>query len=358
MNHKVRRIAVLFSRLSGYMAACLRELKESHHVDLVVYRRPPAANAPFSDKQFDWISSLHDGTTATAEDILKNLNAYQPDAVFMVGWADKKYLRVARQLRKKGVPVVAGSDAQWSGSLKQYIGVWSAPWYLHSAIDVLWVAGERQRQFARRLGFTGPRCWTGYYACDWKKFAPFAKGRDWEGEGSFLYVGRYEQVKGIDVLLDAYVKYRNSTRHPWPLACIGAGSLEGLLQVEGVENEGFIQPDALPERLSRAYTFILPSRKEPWGVVVQEAAAAGLPLICSDASGAAVHLLQDGYNGYFFENGNVSHLAGAMQRMSASEKDNLGSMSMRSYELSKQYTPDRWARTLVEGIQNLLRDRI
>ena len=40
--------------------------------------------------------------------------------------------------------------------------------------------------------------------------------------------------------------------------------------------------------------FVLPSRKEPWGVVVQEAAAARMPVICSDSVGAGDHLVRHG----------------------------------------------------------------
>ena len=350
MNRKIRRVAVLFSRLSGYMAACLRTLSDEHHVELLVFRRPPSANAPFDESQFDWISEDNDATAATEETIMEALEAFEPDAIFMVGWADKRYLKVARKMRKKGVPVVAGSDAQWEGSLKQFVGVLMAPRYLHSAIDVLWVAGERQRQFAHKLGFRGAKCWMGYYACDWSTFATGAKEHDHPAMHSFLYVGRYEPVKGIDILTKGYSIYRTQTHHPWPLHCIGAGSLQGLLNKEGIIDQGFVQPTDLPARMARASAFVLPSRREPWGVVVQEASAAGLPLVCSDASGAAVHLVQDGYNGFMFENGNAQHLAECLLKISEMDAPDRESMSRRSVELSKQYTPGRWADTLVQGV--------
>ncbi|MDA7932124.1 glycosyltransferase family 4 protein, partial [Akkermansiaceae bacterium] len=122
---------------------------------------------------------------------------------------------------------------------------------------------------------------------------------------------------------------------------------------EGAEDCGFVQPDALPGLMSEASAFVLPSRFEPWGVVVQEAAASSLPLICSDACGAGVHLLRDRWNGRCFPSGDAHRLAECLlwtHQQSTAEREEMGE---RSFELSKQYTPELWARTLVEGVKML-----
>lgn len=352
------RIAVLFSRLSGYMATCLRTLHEGHDVELLVIRIPPADNAPFDDRHFDWIDRLHDRDALSVADMKQRVRAFDPDAVFMSGWFDRGYLQVARAMRNQNVPVIAGSDAQWTGAWRQQLGRIIAPWYLHSAIDVLWVAGERQRQFAHRLGYRGRRCWAGYYACDWELFGRVAEKESAEkeprDESAFLFVGRYASVKGVETLVEAYRQYRQASTNPWLLICAGAGEQQYLLKGEGgIVDKGFVQPDQLPELMQRASAFVLPSVREPWGVVVQEAAAAGLPLICSDACGAAVHLLQDGYNGYLFETENPKHLAACMARMTQQSDNVLSEMGERSHQLSRQYTPKRWAQTLVNGIHRV-----
>jgi glycosyltransferase involved in cell wall biosynthesis len=172
-------------------------------------------------------------------------------------------------------------------------------------------------------------------------------------------VGRYIRRKGIDLLADAYAMYREQAEDPWPLLCAGSGEKEALFnQQEGIDNRGFVQPDALPDLMGQAGTLVLPSREEPWGVVVAEAAAAGLPLICSEACGSAVHLLRDRYNGYLAQSGSADHLAQCMTTVSALPDEKRRQMGSRSYELSKQYTPTRWADTLISGIHNwYARDR-
>ena len=344
------RLAVLHARLSPHMAACFRTLSTQHNVELLVVRIPPADNAPFDDRHFDWIDQLYDRDALSAAEMTEMLDSFAPDAVFMSGWFDEGYLTVARAMRERGVLVVAGSDEQWTGSWRQQGARLIAPWYLHSAIDILWVAGERQRQFAHRLGFRGAQCWDGVYSCDWEQFAARRTG---SLPRAFLFVGRYIRRKGIDLLVDAYAAYRERVDDPWPLLCAGSGEQEALLEGRpGIENRGFVQPDALPDLMATAGAFVLPSRVEPWGVVVEEAAAAGLPLICSDACGAAVHLLRDRYNGYLVQSEQADHLAQCLVSMSTLSDEDRHQMGARSHELSKQYTPAQWANTLISGVKD------
>ena len=353
---QTKRIAVLFSRLSGYMLACLKTLKTQHDVELLVFHLKPASEAPFDLAQFDWITHRYLREEHDESAIERIVRDFGPQAIYMAGWKDSGYVKVARSLKKDGIPVISGLDGQWAGSPRQRLGALAAPFALHPSIDVLWVCGERQAQFAHRLGYSGAKCWHGVYCCDWDKFARTGDATANEAENrSFLYVGRYVPVKGIDCLLEAYRLYRSRVERPWQLTCAGAGQLKHLLQEDGVVDAGFQQPEALPSLMHKATAFILPSRFEPWGVVLQEAATSGLPLICSDACGAAVHLLQDGYNGYLFESENVEHLADCMTRMALLEAVALQEMGQRSYELSKQFTPQRWAVTFMHGLESLSR---
>ena len=349
-RRKVTRVAVLFSRLSGYMAACLKALKQEHGVELLVFRWKPATSAPFDAHLFDWIDTLYDKKDCSRDKMVAEIAAFDPHAILMAGWMDRDYLHTARQLRKLGVPVVAGSDTQWRGSARQHLANALASWYLHPAIDILWASGERQRTFARKLGYTGENCWEGYYACDWERFAAVYDPQS-EKTPTFLFVGRFVEEKGLDSLIDAYRVYRAATNEPWQLMCVGAGPLLSALEGEaGVILPGFVQPEQLPTLMAQASAFVLPSRCEPWGVVIQEAAATGLPVICSDVCGASVHLVREHYNGFVFKSGNALELAHHMLKMSDLAEPIRRSMGAASHTLSRQYTPNRWARQFVEGL--------
>lgn len=336
------------------MAACLKALKNQYPVELLVFRWPAVKDAPFDDDVFTWIDHLHEKKDMNAAQVLKIVSGFRPDGVLIPGWIDADYLRVARVMKRRKIPVVAGCDTQWTGSLRQRLSRYLSPWFLHTAIDVLWVTGERQRVFAKALGYASDACWSGFYACDWDRFALQQDESFVNRPEQFLYVGRYSEEKGLAALVSAYQQYRSMVSEPWPLVCAGAGAESRLLKgISGIEDRGFVQPDKLPAMMRQAQAFVLPSIREPWGVVVQEAAASGLPILCATSCGASTHLVQDGYNGFLFESGDIKHIALCMASISEASPQHRAEMGQRSYELSRQFTPDRWAQTLIKGFSAL-----
>ncbi len=360
------RVALLHTRLSGYIAACLRQFVELSGAELLIYAWPNQPDAPFDVSHFADLGEIRNRREFTVEDIQRALDEFKPDAILTSGWADKGYVKVCRAMRRRGISVIAGCDTQWTGSLRQQVAALTAPWHVRKAIDVLWVTGERQAVLGRALGFRGEQLWEGYYACDWGKFAAVGRDRlgtpvDFESGTArrsvptFLYVGRYAPEKGLDTLAEAYSIYRKRMENPWRLVCAGAGPLRETLLRAGAEDRGFLQPDELPALMGEASAFILPSRFEPWGVVAHEAAAAGLPLILSDACGAGAHLLRSHGNGYVFPAGEAEMLAERMERISCLDEAKRREFGGAGFQLSKQYTPERWAETLKEGLGSMKR---
>ena len=347
------KIVLLHSRLSGYMAACLREFKEHTGAELLIYAWPNQPDAPFETAKFINLGKVINRYDCSNETILKQILEFQPTAILTSGWRDKGYVKICRALKSKGITIIAGCDTQWKGSLKQYVASWLAPLHIQKFIDVLWVTGERQRCLAQALGYTGEQCWEGYYACDWASFAHQTIHQDSSHSPYFLYVGRYAPEKGLDILSAAYKNYAIQVHKPWRLVCAGAGPLESMLLESGAEDKGFVQPEDLPALMKGASAFVLPSRFEPWGVVAQEAAASSLPLILSNACGAGVHLLHDHYNGFNFSADSVGSLTQALRAMHSLPLPQRQAFGQASYELSKQYTPKRWSETLLQGVQRL-----
>ena len=95
----------------------------------------------------------------------------------------------------------------------------------------------------------------------------------------------------------------------------GCALLDGA--VEGVAFSGFAQGNALGTAYGRADAFVLPSRKDTWGLVVNEAMAAGLPVVVSTGAGCAVDLVDEGQNGITVPPGDATALANALSRIAA-----------------------------------------
>ena len=344
------KILVFHRRLSGYYIACLSRLLEAD-VTAQIVAWPNQKDAPFGAGVSSVLGEVANRDDLSEAELLAMALEFKPDAVLVAGWSDAGYVKVCRVLKARGVLIVSGCDTQWKGSLRQHVASVVAPWHVQKIIDVFWVSGERQRQLVAKLGYSGDRCWDGVYACDWQRFADAEVNDRRTEDPAFLFVGRYVDVKGIDTLAQAYQRYCGLVEHPWRLICAGAGPLRDSLLQAGADDRGFVQPADLPALMAEASALVLPSRFEPWGVVVQEAAASALPLICSDACGAGVHLLRDRWNGRSFAAGDAAHLADCLLWMHQQSDAQLATLGRNSFELSKQYTPDRWAQTLLQGVR-------
>jgi glycosyltransferase involved in cell wall biosynthesis len=239
--------------------------------------------------------------------------------------------------------------------MKQQLGRLTAPIHLHRFYDAMFVAGERQAVWARKMGYAEDRIWKGLYTCNVDAFAksPASLSRP---DKTFVYTGRLSKQKGIDILRRSYELYQRDCRDPWRLVIAGDGPLRPELQaMRGVDWRGFVQPSELPLLLAEANCFVIASTFEPWCVALHEAASAGLPIICTSECGAAVHLVQDGYNGYLISPDSAHELARAMERISSAPAAKLTEMGRRSTELAKQFTPDRWSSCVLEKTEEFKR---
>lgn len=352
------RVAVLWAQLSGYMNACLKALAETEGVELFVADMALPDEAPFDEALFSWIEDRYRWEKDVDQnELISRLERFQPDVILASGWHNPGYRKVFKCFNGRAIRIFS-MDNQWLGRPKQWLGILTSRSYLHPICDALFVPGERQALFARKLGFSQGRILRGLLTCDHEKFARihFERRTQMSGSRSFAYVGRFSPEKGLcmDVLVVAYRRYRETALDPWPLKCYGSGPLQHLLQgVEGIECKGFCQPDDLPQELLTASCLVLPSTFEPWALVVHEAVAAGMSVIASDAVGASVHLVQDGHNGYIVETGDANELTQAMLRYSSMSQEERSVMAENSYLMSLQFTPRRWADTLVTKSREL-----
>ena len=355
----MKRIGILYSELAGYTIACLRYLKMKYDTKILLIRWKTAENAPFDFDCLHLIEGDYVRDDLSVSDIIKLLEEFDPQALYISGWMDKGYLKIGKIFKNRNIPVIAGLDSQIKNSIKQHLGTLIGRSYLKRCIDLLWVPGERQAQFARKLGYNGDRLLYGLYSCDWEKFSSIYKKRGPAKPGRFLYVGRLISIKGIEQLVEAYQIYRKNTESPWELYIAGRGPMENEINgIEGIHYKGFLQPSELPSLMEECGVFILPSINEPWGVVIQEAAAAGMPVICSDACGAGVHLVQNNYSGFVFQTGNAKDLAYRMTSITKLNESRFKSMGSASYELSKQFSPAIWAETLMSGIEEYYKRKL
>jgi glycosyltransferase involved in cell wall biosynthesis len=142
------------------------------------------------------------------------------------------------------------------------------------------------------------------YFADLSSFSSIA--RDELGSVRFLYAGKFVERKGTDLLVDAV---RSLLRSDSPVSITFAGDGPQRHQVESLAAEfpgavtyaGFREIHELPALFEAADVLICPSRYDGWGMVVQEAMAASMPVIASTRTGSALDLIEEGTNGWLVE---------------------------------------------------------
>jgi glycosyltransferase involved in cell wall biosynthesis len=337
------RVAILWTRWSGYMEACYRDLASRTSVELFACIERENKLAPFDPSRFTSKPRLlmYDNGRPDAVLLEQQLESFKPDLILICSWHIAAYRHVAKRFAGRAVRVLA-MDNQWRGTATQFLGILAFRTIWRDLYDAALVSGPRQYAFARLLGFRDGRIHLGNYSCDVELFSR-AERRDITKR--WLYVGRNAPEKGLDILMEAYKRYRSSVADPWALRLVGLH--EPIDAEPGVESAGFIQPEDLPGIFEQATALVLPSRFEPHGVIVQEAAAAGLVIVCSDEVGAGDVFVRQGLNGVVFTTSSASNLTEALVAVHGWDAAHLASASATSRSLAQQFTPKAWSSTIL-----------
>jgi glycosyltransferase involved in cell wall biosynthesis len=339
------RILFLWTDISGYMAACWRELAGRTGVTLRVATHDSSAATAFDRRLMegiDWLP-LDERQRFNVPHLAEQASAFRPDAVVLSGWLNPAYRRLPEAAAAPGRRFIMAMDTPWRGTLKQRLAPWLLRGYL-SRIDTVFVTGERCWQYAKRLGVPERRIRRGVYGVDHAALAPLFDARMSAGPWprQFLFAGRYSPEKGIDLLMAAYADYRAAVADPWSLVLCGKGPLAAaLVNQPGVTDLGFQQPAALRRLMIESGSFVLPSTFDPWPLALVEGCAAGLPVVASEACGSAVELIRDGFSGFTFATGDRAALAQTLLRVHNSAE--LPKMGCQARSFAEPYGTRAWA---------------
>ena len=225
---------------------------------------------------------------------------------------------------------------------------------LHRAAGIASIGTFAERDYRER--FPEPRHFCIPYFCDLAEFfAAPRRSRD-DGRVVFLFCGQMIARKGVDLLLAAFQRLGESAR----LLLVGReAELPALLAPlapevrERIVYAGFQPPEELPRWFAQADVFVLPSRHDGWGVVVNQAIGAGLPVVCSDMVGAGHDLVEDGVNGLKFAAGSADSLAEKMERF-VREPTIIGEWGDASRVKALEWTPEVGASKWMDAFRTIL----
>lgn len=374
------RVAVLFDRFGPYHRARLQAAGKTMNVlgiELAgksdTYDWNQVGESPSFERTtvFPGRASSEVTPRRMYETVRETLGAFGPDVIAPSGWHHPGALSALRWGLSHKVPVVVMSESSyrdhdrtwWREALKRrVVGRFSAGL----------VGGERHRDYLERLGMPRDRIYLGYDVVDNAHFQTGAEQarrhastrRDRLGlpETFFLASSRFTPKKNLPRLIEAFAQYRRAApTGAWDLILLGDGP-ERPTVVEAMEEQGirefvhlpgFKQYEELPDYYGLAGAFVHASTREEWGLVVNEAMAAGLPVLVSKHCGCAPDLVAEGENGYTFDPYDTEQLATYMTTLAHGGVDR-AAFGARSAGRIQNWAPEAFGRGLQQAAASAL----
>ena len=294
-----------------------------------------------------------------------------PEIIVCGGYNHFAMWQAQRWARRRGIPFLLWSESNAVDARRKLAIVEAAKRKFIRACQGYVVPGSSAAAYLKTFGVTPDKIFVAPNAVDVERFARGAEESRRDAgvrrrlglpQRYLLYVGRFVRSKGVLDLLAAYATLPESTRRDVGLVMAGDGEERNELvrrsraiQPGTVVFPGFQQRDQLPAFYALSEALVFPTYSDPWGLVVNEALACGLPVIATKVAGCVADLVQDGENGYVVRAGAPDLLAEAMMRL-LNRAELKVQMGNRSLTISSQYTPETWAQGLVRAVADTLGD--
>ena len=299
--------------------------------------------------------------------MLSRLDMDQPTTIAAVGYARPESMAMLSWARANGALRILLSESQkkdlprvwWKEAIKT-----RRVRRFQSAL----VGGETHRDYLVELGLDHGCIELGYNAVGNGQIGQILqKCEKAEIAGKtpyFLSVCRFAPEKNLQRLISAYADYVKNcgTEKPWQLVLAGDGPLKAELiaqarqagVAEFISWPGFLPLEQLVPLYAGCGAFLLPSTSEPWGLVVNEAALSGAPLLLSDRCGATGTFLPErGFPaGWRFDPENTEQLTGVLSRMSKLPDSARRAMGETARRIAGQWGPERFAAGLLAAIKH------
>lgn len=350
MNVPSKNIVYLYSEVMPYVITVMKAVRDNFNAEIHCINWDENKKTPFIPADADRIH-FYKRSSFNREKLFEFIEGRKPGMLFVSGRMDKLYLEAVVHFKAKGIPVISACDNQWQGTLKNKIAALFGKQLYRKYFDYLWIPGKRQFEFGKRIGYANRNLIEGLYCADvdiYKEIYSQKRNAAIAYPRTIAFVGRFAAVKGIDLLVNAFKGAKAEVNTSWKLVLVGTGDNEfSFTENDNIIVKGFMSTEELAQNSKEWGIFCLPSFHEPWGVVVHEFAAAGLPLICSDSVGAADAFVIDGYNGYIFKNGNTASLKQKLVTMMQKTDAELWEMADRSTGMADVITPVKSAHNFI-----------
>ncbi len=314
---------------------------------------------------FEHVCALPDRTVETAAPrevhaaVQAALDRISPDAVAITSYSTPDAQAALAWCRRHRRPAVCMLASKADDAERNPVREWAKS-LLVRQFDAGVGGGTPQAQYLADLGLPPDRIFIPYDVVDNDYFKSGAEATQADPSRAcdlpglapstpfFLASNRFVSRKNLPVLIEAYAAYRVRSERPWRLVLLGDGPERTAVEaqaagVEGVTFAGRQPFAALPAYYGLAGAFVHPALVDQWGLVVNEAMAAGLPVLVSNRAGATADLVSDGETGYAFDPTDVRQLAALLAHVSSLPPHERDAMGQYAQARVADWSPERFA---------------
>lgn len=298
--------------------------------------------------------------------------AFKPDVVLLTGYYDPAQLLLGLVLKLKGCRIVLQNESTsldnlrtgWREQIKRAFV---------KLCDGYFCFGTRAANYLIELGATPSRILVENNAVVDNAglratYLAALPNREQEQKArqlppkNLIYVGRLIPIKNLTGLIEAFCEAcRANPTANWGLILLGEGEQKAILQAQvnalTMSDKIHFLPGCdwqdVPRFLALADALVLPSQSEPWGLVVNEAMACGLPVLVSDRCGCVDDLVQDGQNGYRFDPNQPDQLADRIGQLLRLPAGDLARMGTQSARIVKAFDPNTVGKAMYDALVHL-----
>lgn len=302
-----------------------------------------------------------------AKALLRQAKAYRPDVINLTGYYDPAQLLLLLWAKINGIRVVMQNE---STAADQQRGGWKEQFkrWIFSRCDGFFCFGSQAANYVIQLGVSPTKILLRKNAVDnnalrsvYEQTLPSRTQKQQTlglRPNNFVFVGRLIEAKNLPMLLHSFAEAAKQSKNgaDWGVILLGDGveksNLIQQINTLALADQVILLPGRpwfrVPEVLALANVLVLPSRSEPWGLVVNEAMACGLPVLVSDRCGCAVDLVQNGQNGFIFDPDQPAQLIHHLVQFMDNSVD-ANQMGQAAKQFIAPYAPDMVAREMLDG---------
>lgn len=380
-----KKIAYFVSHPIQYQAPLLRKITEECDFDLHVFFLSDLSTGAYVDSGFgqsiEWDIPLTDGYShefldsvfESGDFSLKNPKVklgsvyravrQQPwDAVWVHGYGNIALLAVLALARMFKIPYFFRGESNLLCSSPTPLKDKFVTSLVKNARALLWVSSDN-RDYYSHYGAHDSQLHFMPYAVDNLAFQQKKVEResaDSTNVVTFLFASKFIERKNASLLIEAFAQLPKSHQEQARLKMAGSGPLQAELEklstVLGVEDRvqflGFVNQGDMPRLLSNSDVFVLPSQKEPFGLIVNEAMNLAKPVIVTDQVGCARDLVKSGENGWMVNANDVSSLMSAL-KSAIERRSTLSTMGVASLAMINNWSYEQDVEGLSKAVQSL-----